>query len=150
MSIGKLAQASKDITGLSLLLAGSFGHGKDPLLALLCHKEPAKPFSLSLLMTKMRLHKASVLGSAGQVGGLQGRPPGRHWLWAVPGRPGEEGRPPGHRAGAGRAGGQVSVLHYHWSRSNEARLSLVESFRVLLAPAVLCHKEPTRASKAPY
>ena len=33
-----------------------------------------------------------------------------------------------------------SVLHYHWSSYNEARLSLVESFRVLLV--VLCHKEP--------
>ena len=35
-----------------------------------------------------------------------------------------------------------SVLLSHWSSSNEARLSLVESFRVLLAPAELCHKEP--------
>ena len=35
-----------------------------------------------------------------------------------------------------------SVLHSHWSSSNEARLSLVQSFRVLLAPKVLCIKEP--------
>ena len=28
--------------------------------------------------------------------------------------------------------GRVSVLHSHWSNSNGARLSLVESFRVLL------------------
>ena len=41
------------------------------------------------------------------------------------------------------------VLHSHWSRSNEARRSLVESFSVLLAPSVLCHKEPARASKNP-
>ena len=45
---------------------------------------------------------------------------------------------------------QASVLHSHWSRFNEARLSLVESFIVLLAPAVVCHKEPARASKAAY
>ena len=30
-----------------------------------------------------------------------------------------------------------SVLHSHWSRSNDARISLVESFIVLLAPAGL-------------
>ena len=36
------------------------------------------------------------------------------------------------------------VLHSHWSRSNQARLSLVESFRVFLAPAILCHKVPAR------
>ena len=41
---------------------------------------------------------------------------------------------------------QVSVLHYHWSTSNEARLSLVESFRVMPVPAFLCHKEPAWAS----
>ena len=41
-----------------------------------------------------------------------------------------------------------SLLHSHWSSSNETRLSLVESFRVLLAAAVFCHKEPARASKA--
>ena len=44
---------------------------------------------------------------------------------------------------------QVSVLHYHWSRSNKARLSLVESLRVMLPPANLFHKEPARASKYP-
>ena len=43
-----------------------------------------------------------------------------------------------------------SGLHSHWSSSNETRLSLVKSFIVLLAPALLCHKEPARASKAPY
>ena len=37
-----------------------------------------------------------------------------------------------------------SILHSYWSRSKEARLSLVESFRVLLAPAVLSHKEQAR------
>ena len=42
-----------------------------------------------------------------------------------------------------------SVLHSHWSSSNEARLSLVQSFVSLLAPAILCHKEPARASKVP-
>ena len=36
----------------------------------------------------------------------------------------------------------VSVLHSHWSRSNEAGLLLVESLIVLLAPTVLRHKEP--------
>ena len=45
---------------------------------------------------------------------------------------------------AGGPGHQVSVLHFHWSRNVFARLSLVESFRVLLAPAFLCHKEPAR------
>ena len=45
---------------------------------------------------------------------------------------------------------QASVLHSHWSTSNEARLSLVESFRVLLTPAIVCHKEPARAYKAIY
>ena len=40
-----------------------------------------------------------------------------------------------------------STLHSHWSRNVEARHSLVESFIVLHAPAVLCHKEPARASK---
>ena len=43
-------------------------------------------------------------------------------------------------------GYEVSVLHSHWSSSNEARLSLVEIFRVLLAPAVLCHREPSAAA----
>ena len=42
-----------------------------------------------------------------------------------------------------------SVVHSHWSRFNEAQLSLVESFRVLLAPAVLCHKEPARRIQSP-
>ena len=41
-------------------------------------------------------------------------------------------------------GSQGSVVHSHWSSSNEARLSLVDSFRVLLAPAILCHKEIAR------
>ena len=44
---------------------------------------------------------------------------------------------------------QTSVLHSHWSRSNEPRLSLVESFRVLLAPAKLCHKDSYHARKGP-
>ena len=39
-------------------------------------------------------------------------------------------------------------------KSPEAWLSLVESnicsFIVLLVPAILCHKEPARASKSPY
>ena len=35
-------------------------------------------------------------------------------------------------------------ISVYWLRSNEAGLSLVQSFRVLLAPAVLCHKEPAR------
>ena len=35
----------------------------------------------------------------------------------------------------------ASVLHSHWSSFNEARLSLVEKIIVLLAPAVLSHKE---------
>ena len=42
-----------------------------------------------------------------------------------------------------------SVLHSHWSRSDDARISLVESFIVLLGPAILCHKEPALASKYP-
>ena len=42
---------------------------------------------------------------------------------------------------------QVSVLHSHWSRSIEARLSLVESFPSVASPAILCHKEPARAYK---
>ena len=37
-----------------------------------------------------------------------------------------------------------AVVHSHWSRSNEARLSLVESFIVLLRQLQLI------ASKAPY
>ena len=43
----------------------------------------------------------------------------------------------------------IRLVHSHWSRNVEARLSLVESFKVLLALAVLCHKEPARASKSP-
>ena len=45
------------------------------------------------------------------------------------------------------------VLHSHWSRSNEALLSLVERFRVLkyfhsvASLTILCHKEPRRAIK---
>ena len=34
------------------------------------------------------------------------------------------------------------LVHSHWSRSFINALSLVESFIVLLAPTVLCHKEP--------
>ena len=41
------------------------------------------------------------------------------------------------------------VLHYHWSRYNETRLSLVQSFRVLLAPTILCNKEPARCIQSP-
>ena len=33
-----------------------------------------------------------------------------------------------------------TLLHPHWSRAS----------LVMLAPAILCHKEPARASKAPY
>ena len=44
---------------------------------------------------------------------------------------------------------EVSVLHSHWSRNVEARLSLVERC-CYATPALLCHKEPARASKAPY
>ena len=44
----------------------------------------------------------------------------------------------------------LSVLHSHWSRYYEARLSLVESFRVLLGPEILCHKEPSQHMKSPY
>ena len=52
---------------------------------------------------------------------------------------------------------QSSVVHSHWSRNVEARLSLVEECRGLALigrelhsdapPALLCHKEPARASK---
>ena len=42
-----------------------------------------------------------------------------------------------------------SVLHSHWSRLNEARLSLVESFIVLLRQCLLCHKEPARRIQSP-
>ena len=34
------------------------------------------------------------------------------------------------------------VLHSHWSRSNQARPSLVKRISVLLEPAIICHKEP--------
>ena len=45
---------------------------------------------------------------------------------------------------------QASVLHSHWSTSNEAWLSLVESFIVLLVlVALLCHKVTYRRSKEP-
>ena len=37
---------------------------------------------------------------------------------------------------------QLSLVHSHWSSSYITVLSLVETFIVLLAPAVLCHKEP--------
>ena len=37
----------------------------------------------------------------------------------------------------------------HWSSSYITALSLVESFRVLLAPALLCHKEPARRIQSP-
>ena len=53
-----------------------------------------------------------------------------------------------------------SLLHSHWSRNVEDWLSLVEECRGLAligrelhtdaTPALLCHKEPARASKAPY
>ena len=44
----------------------------------------------------------------------------------------------------------TSVVHSQWSRLNEARLSLVESFIVLLCECLLCHKEPARSKqKAP-
>ena len=38
----------------------------------------------------------------------------------------------------------ISVVHSHWSRFNEARLSLVKSFIVLLRQSLLCHKEPAK------
>ena len=42
--------------------------------------------------------------------------------------------------------GGGSLLHSHWSRNVQARLSLVESFRCqsVATPAVLCQKEPVR------
>ena len=44
----------------------------------------------------------------------------------------------------------TSVVHSHWSRLNETRLSLVQSFIVLLRQCLLCHKEPARSKqKAP-
>ena len=42
-----------------------------------------------------------------------------------------------------------SVVRSHWSRSNEARLSLVESFIVLLRQCLLCHKEPAPRIQSP-
>ena len=42
----------------------------------------------------------------------------------------------------------TSELHSHWSGFNEARLSLVESFIVLLRQCLLCHKEPARRIKS--
>ena len=44
---------------------------------------------------------------------------------------------------------QTSLVHSHWSRSSITALSLVERFIVLLAPEILCHKEPAPASEAP-
>ena len=41
------------------------------------------------------------------------------------------------------------MVHSHWSRSNEARLSLVESFILLLRQCLLCHKEPARRIQSP-
>ena len=41
------------------------------------------------------------------------------------------------------------VVHSHWSRLNEAWLSLVESFIVLLRQCLLCHKEPARRIQNP-
>ena len=40
----------------------------------------------------------------------------------------------------------TSLVHSHWSRNVEARLSLVESNA---APALLCHKEPARRIQSP-
>ena len=37
-----------------------------------------------------------------------------------------------------------SLLHSHWSRLIKPRLSLVESFIVMLRQCLLCHKEPVR------
>ena len=45
--------------------------------------------------------------------------------------------------------GEISVVHSHWSRSNEARLSLVKSFIVLLRQCLLCHKEPACYIQSP-
>ena len=41
------------------------------------------------------------------------------------------------------------VVRSHWSRLIEARLSLVESFIVLLRQCLLCHKEPARRIQSP-
>ena len=45
---------------------------------------------------------------------------------------------------------QYSVVHSHWSRFNKARLSLVESFIVLLCQHSYAIKNQLIASKAPY
>ena len=42
-----------------------------------------------------------------------------------------------------------SVVHSHWSRLNEAQLSLVESFIVLRRQCLLCHKEPAPRIQSP-
>ena len=42
--------------------------------------------------------------------------------------------------------GSNSLVHSHWSRNVEARLSLVESNA---APALFCHKEPARRNTPP-
>ena len=47
-------------------------------------------------------------------------------------------------------GRDLMRLCSHWSSSNEALLSLVERFRVLLAPAILCQKEPAHRIQSPY
>ena len=38
------------------------------------------------------------------------------------------------------------LIHYHWSRTYITALSLVKSFPSVAAPAIICHKEPARAS----
>ena len=38
------------------------------------------------------------------------------------------------------------LIHSHWSRTYISALSLVESFPSVAAPAIICHKEPARAS----
>ena len=43
----------------------------------------------------------------------------------------------------------ASVVHSHWSRFNEARLSLVENFIVSLRQYLFCHKEPARRIQSP-
>ena len=63
-----------------------------------------------------------------------GRAPWAGWPW-------RGGEPWSLRGVAGR------LLHYHWSTSNQPRLSLAESFMIFLAPALLCHKDPSWAPK---
>ena len=46
-------------------------------------------------------------------------------------------------------GSDQCVVHSHWSRLNEARLSLVQSLIVLLRQCLLCHKEPARRIQSP-